>query len=132
MIVLFLITLIMGLSAVFLANALPSHKLNASVREMSAMIRHAHTLAQISGSRQTLSLDLDARRYGIEGRAYKSFDPDITVRVLDPYEGESSRGIYYMIFQPSGGIQGDTIIMGAGKKIVKIEPDPVVGSVVVK
>jgi prepilin-type N-terminal cleavage/methylation domain-containing protein len=132
MIVLFLITLILGLSAVFFANVLPSHKLNASVRELSATIRRAHMLAEVSGSRQTVSIDLDARKYGIEGRGYKSFDPDITVRVLDPFDGESRTGIHNMIFQASGGIQGETIIMGAGKKKVKIELDPVVGTVVVK
>ncbi|MGD0280860.1 MAG: prepilin-type N-terminal cleavage/methylation domain-containing protein [Dissulfurispiraceae bacterium] len=132
MIVLFLITLVMGLSAVFFANALPSHKLNASVREMSSTIRRAHMLAQVSGSRQTLSIDLDARTYGIDGRGYKSFDPDITVRVLDPLTGESRTGIHSLIFQASGGIQGETIILGARKREVKIEVDPVVGSVIVK
>jgi prepilin-type N-terminal cleavage/methylation domain-containing protein len=132
MIVLFLITLVMGLSAVFFANALPSHKFNASVRELSATIRRAHTLAQLSGSRQTLSIDLDARKYGIEGRGYKSFDRDISVRVLDPFAGESRTGIHRLIFQASGVIQGETIILGARKKEIKIELDPVVGPVVVK
>lgn len=132
MIVLVLITLILGLSAVYFSNALPSYKLNASVRELSATIRRAHMLAELSGSRQTLSIDLDAGKYGIEGHGYKSFDPDITVRVLDPFDGESRTGIYHLIFEASGGIQGQTVVMGAGKRRVKIELDPVVGTVVVK
>ncbi len=132
MVVLFLITLMLGLSAVFFANTLPSHKLNATARELSATIRRARALSQIDGARQTLTINLDAKTYGIEGLGYKSIDPDITIKLLDPYAGESRKGTYHMIFQPAGGIQGETIILGTLKKEIRIELDPVVGSVVIK
>jgi general secretion pathway protein H len=132
MIVLFLISLIMGLSAVYFANAMPSTKLNATVRELAATIRYARTLAMIDGKLQTLNIDLDAKRYGIEGRGYKTIDSGITIRVIDPGGAEVRDGIYHVIFQASGGVQGGRIILGSGKKAIGIELDPVVGSVVIK
>ena len=131
-IVLCLISLIMGLSAVFFANTMPSSKLSAAVRELSATIRYARTLAMIDGKLQTLNIDLDAKKYGIEGRGYKSIDSGITIMVLDPSAGELRNGIYHLIFQASGGIEGGTIVLGSGKKAIGIELDPVVGSVVIK
>ncbi len=132
MIVLFLISLIMGLSAVYFSNAMPSTKLNAAVRELSATIRYARTLAMIDGKLQTLNIDLDAKRYGIEGRGYKDIDSGITIMALDPFAGEVRNGTYRLMFQASGGVQGGTIVLGSGKKKVSIGLDPVVGSVVVK
>ena len=111
---------------------MPSSKFNAAVRELSATIRYARTLAMIDGKLQTLNIDLDAKRYGIEGRGYKTIDPGITIMVLDPSAGEVRNGIYHFIFQASGGVQGGTIVLGSGKKLTGIELDPVVGSVVIK
>ena len=132
MIVLFLISLIMGLSAFYFANSMPSSKLSAAVRELSATIRYARTLAMIDGKLQTLNIDLDAKRYGIEGRGYKSIDSGITIMVLDPFAGEVRNGVCRLMFQASGGVQGGTIILGSGKKEISIGLDPVVGSVVIK
>ena len=131
-IVLLLISLILGLSAVFFSNTMPSSKLGAAVRELSATIRYARTLALIDGKLQTVNIDMDAKRYGIEGRGYKNIDPGISILVLDPSAGEVRTGIYHLIFQASGGVQGGTIILGIGKKAIGIELDPVVGSVVIK
>lgn len=132
MIVLVLISLIIGLSAVYFARSMPSIKLGAAVRELSATIRHVRTLAMNDGKFRTLNIDLDAKRYGIEGLGYKSLDPGITIMVLDPSAGEVRKGIYPLVFQASGGVQGGTIILGSGKREISIGLDPVVGSVVVK
>ena len=135
MIVLMLITLVLGLSAVFFANAMPSSKLNAAAREISATIRYAHQLAQVEGSRKVLDINLDTRQYGIEGRGNKNIDPDIAVTVIDPFAGELRNGTYSVLFQPTGTAQGGTIVLSmAGKttKQVRIVLDPVMGSVVLK
>ena len=131
-IVLFLISLIMGLSALYFSNSLPSVKFSAAARELSATIRYARTLALIEGKFQTLNIDLDAKRYGIEGRGYKSIDSGTTIIVLDPSAGEVRNGMYHVIFQPSGGVEGGTIVLISGKKQISIGLDPVVGTVVVK
>jgi general secretion pathway protein H len=129
--VLFLITLILGLSSAFFLNALPSHRFNATVREISAMIRHARTLAFVNGERSILTIDLDSKQYGIEGLASKGLPPDVDIRVIDPVAGEIQSGTYEIYFPPSGGIEGGTIVLSRGKRSVSIQPDPVIGSVII-
>ena len=134
LIVLLLITLIMGLSALYFAKTLPSNTLNATARELSATIRYAHSLSQVEGSNRILTIDMGKKIYGIEGRGYKSMDPAITIKVLDPFAGEITEGTYQFVFHASGGMDGGTIILGSTKikREIKIELDPVVGSVVIK
>jgi len=131
-IVLFLIVLILGLSTIFFANTLPSSRLNATAREMSATIRHAKHLALINGEKQTVTINLDSRNYGIEGVAHKNIPSAITIKVIDPLLGEIRNGEYPIIFSGTGGMEGGTIVLSTDKKTVSIELDPVVGSVVIK
>ncbi len=91
-IVLALVTLILGLSSVFVAGFLPSAKANATGREISGMIRHARSLARLNRESRSVVIDLDNRTYGIEGLATKSFPPEALIRVIDPLSGEIYRG----------------------------------------
>ena len=131
-IVLFLITLILGLSAVFFAGTLPTNRLNAAAREISATIRYARSLSMISGQHQTLAIDLGSKRYGIEGRGHKDIPSDIDIKVIDPLYGEMRNGSYRLEFQPSGGGQGGTIVLWNKKREIRIELDPVIGAAVIK
>jgi prepilin-type N-terminal cleavage/methylation domain-containing protein len=131
-IVLFLMTLIMGMATLFFANVLPSNRLNATVRSVSATIREARSLARINGVSQVVTIDFDSNQYGIEGRGAREFPDGISVKVIDPAAGEVRQGKYQFIFHPSGGIEGGTIVLGNGKKVIAIQPDPVAGSVVIK
>jgi general secretion pathway protein H len=131
-IVLFLVTLILGLSTVFFAGFLPSVKLNATGREISAMIRHARSLAHMSMESQTVMINLDNRTYGIEGLKTHSIPSDALIRVMDPFSGEIIRGKYPIVFHPVGGMGGGTIILSGGKKVIQIEMDPITGAVLIK
>jgi general secretion pathway protein H len=131
-IVLFLMTLILGLSAVFFANALPSNKFNATVRSISTTIRQARSLAQIHGERQTVTIDLDTKQYGIEGHESKSIPAGIYIKVIDPISGEIQTGKYYFMVQAGGSIEGGTVMLWDTKRQASIQADPVVGSVVIK
>jgi len=131
-IVLFLTTLILGISTVFFANTLPSSRFNATAREMAATIRYAKHLASIKGENQTLTIDLDSRTYGIEGHAHKNIPSHINLEVIDPLIGEILKGKYQIAFNVSGGIEGGTIVLYTDKKSVSIQLDPVVGSVVIR
>lgn len=131
-IVLFLITLIVGLSAVFFAGYLPSAKLNAAGRDLSGMIRHARSLARMNMARQTILIDLDNRTYGIEGRGVKVFPSEATVRVIDPFSGEIRRGKYIIVFNPAGGMEGGTIILSHAEKTIMIQMDPITATVVIR
>ena len=131
-IVLFLMALILGLSTIFFANTLPSSRLNATAREISATIRHARHLALINGEKQTMTINLDSRYYGLEGIAQKNIPSGIALKVVDPLLGEVDTGEYPIIFNATGAMEGGTIVLSTEKKTVSIQLDPVVGSVVIK
>jgi len=131
-IVLFLISLILGLSTVFFSNILPSNRFNATIREISATIRHARALSQIYGETKIVTIDLDLKRYGMEGRGAKEIPTDINIKVIDPLSGEIHNGKYQFVLYPTGGIEGGTIVIWNSKRTVSIQPDPVVGAVVIK
>ena len=128
-IVLFLVTLMTGLSAVFISNFLPSVKFNAAGREMSAMIRHARSLARMTMESQTFVIDLDNKTYGIEGSATKNIPQESLIKVVDPFSGEIIHGRYSIAFNPTGNMEGGTIILSARKKVLRIDMDPIMGAV---
>jgi type II secretory pathway pseudopilin PulG len=131
-IVLFLVTVILGLSTLIFANALPSHRLNATVRHISATIKQARSLARIHSQTQSVTIDLDAKQYGIEGYSFKDIPSDIAIKVIDPMAGEVYEGKYYFVSYAGGNIEGGTIVLWTSKKTVSIQIDPIVGSVVIR
>jgi len=131
-IVLFFIALILGLSTLFFANTLPSSRLNATAREISATIRHARHLALVNGQKETVIINLDSRYFSLEGIAQKNIPSGITLKVIDPLLGEVHRGEYPIVIESTGAMEGGTIVLSSGKKIESIQLDPVVGSVVIK
>lgn len=131
-IVMVIIVLILGMSTVFFANALPSTKLNSLTREMSATFRQARALAQNRGERQVLIVDLDGRTFGMAEHTVRAIPPEINIRIVDPVDGSIEKGKYSFTFYSTGGIEGGSILLSYKTRTVTIEPDPVVGSVVVK
>jgi prepilin-type N-terminal cleavage/methylation domain-containing protein len=131
-VVLFLIALIVGLSAVFFGNTLLSAKLNATGRELSATIRQARSLAQLNGTSEAVLVNLDTRRYGIEGRGTRSIPPEIGIKVIDPLLGEVQAGTYRILFEATGGIEGATIDIWNRSRLLRIVTDPIVGTVTLK
>jgi len=127
-IVLFLMTLILSLSAVFFANFIPSVKFNAAGREIPAMIRHARSLARMNMESKTFVIDLDKKTYGIEGLAANQIPPDYAIKIIDPSAGEINHGKYSIMFKPTGGTGGGTIILSMRKKVIFIDIDPITGA----
>lgn len=131
-IVLVLITVILGLGSIFFANSLPSYKFNATVRNISSTIKHARSLARIHEEMQTVTIDMDSKKYGLEGRDPKDIPEGIAVKVIDPISGEIQTGKYHFVLYPTGGMEGGTIVLWNSKKSATIQLDPVVGTVVVR
>jgi general secretion pathway protein H len=131
-IVLFLIGLMLSLATVFFASTLPSSKFSATTREIAATIRHARTLAQLRGEKQTITIDMDSHSYGIDNVGGKNIPPGISIKVIDPRLGDIQTGKYQIDFPATGGIEGGTIVLSNSKKTATIEIDPIVGSAVVK
>jgi len=131
-IVMLLVTLILGISTVFFAGVLPSARFSAAGREVSGVIRHARSLARMNMEKKTVVIDLESRVYGIDGVVSKKFPPDVQVTVIDQVFGEISRGKYPIVFHPSGGVEGGTIIISKNKRVMRIVTDPIMGAVVIK
>jgi hypothetical protein len=127
-----LITLVIGISTVFFANTLTSSTFNTTVRDIASSIRYARSLAQIHGERKTVTIDLDERTFSIEGKGEREIPSDMNIKIVDPLHGELFEGKYQFIANAMGGVQGGTIVLWNEKKTVSIQPDPVVGAVVVK
>ena len=131
-IVLVLITVMVGMSAVFVVGYLPSHKLTAAGREISGMIRHARSLARMNMDSRTVTIDLDNGSYGMEGGGTKSLPTDAAIRIIDPLLGEITRGAYPITINSAGGIRGGTIILSRENKVIRIELDPITGAAMIK
>ena len=131
-VVIFLITLVLGLSTVFFANGMSSTRLSATARELSATLRHARSLAQIHGEKQIVTIDLDSKYYGLEGKGNRGIPHDISVKVVDEMSGEIDKGKYQIQFDGAGTIEGGRIVLSSKKQSISIETDPIVGSVIIK
>ena len=131
-IVLLLMTLILGMSTIFFAGYLPSVKLNATGREITGTIRQARSLARMNMERRTVMIDLDSKAYGIVGLGTRSLPPDVRIRIIDPFSGEIIGGKYPIVFNPTGGMTEGIIILSWGKKVIRIEMDPITGAALIK
>jgi hypothetical protein len=131
-IVLVLITVILGLGSIFFANSLPSYKFNATVRNISSTIKQARALARIHEETETVTIDMDSRKYGLEGRDPKDIPAGIAIKVIDPVSGEVQTGKYHFVLYPTGGMEGGTVVLWNAKKSTSIQLDPIVGTVVVR
>jgi general secretion pathway protein H len=131
-IVITLVVLILSFTTLFFGNALPGARLNSAARELSAMMRYAKILAQNNGEPQTVLINLDTGRYGIEGIQPKNIPEGINIRATDSVTGEVNRGNYAVLFHESGIAEGGTITLWNAKRTLNIEIDPIVGSVILK
>ena len=131
-IVMVLISLIIGISTVFFANTLISSTFNTTINDISSSLRYTRTLAQIQGERKTFTIDLDAKTFSIEGKGTREIPAHVNIKIIDPLHGEISEGKYQFVANAMGAIQGGTIVLWDERKKVSIQPDPVVGAVVVK
>lgn len=130
MIVLFLAMLMLAMGVVAMMNRLPAARLDATAREISALMRQARTLARIQMVKQTLVLDLDARHYGIEGKTSRQIPEEVRLRIDDPLAGDVDKGTYRLGFSPFGGIDGGAIRLTTDGRSITLTPDPVMGFVI--
>ncbi len=131
-IVIVLITLVIGIATIFFANTLSTSKFNTTIRDISSTIRDARSLAQIHGEQKAITIDLDSKTYWVEGKKVREIPSDIQIKIIDPLYGEIFEGKYQIVSNALGGVAGGTIVLWNEKKTVSIQPDPIVGSVVVK
>jgi general secretion pathway protein H len=131
-VVLLLIVLMLGLSAVFMAGRLPSTTIDAAGREICAIIRHARSAAVMEGEDKSVIVDLDAQNISLQGSGYRYLPEDVHILAMDPFSGEIRTGRYLIRFNAYGGFEGGDLLLWNKKKAVKVQIDPVVGAVYLK
>lgn len=125
-------TLIFGLSTVYYVNRLPAAKFDATAREIMATIKYARSLAIANNETKTVTIDIDQRKYSIDGLGVKDIPEEVGIKVKDPFSGEVLQGKYQLTFYAGGAAAGGTIILWRDKKTQNIQLDPVVGAVAIK
>jgi prepilin-type N-terminal cleavage/methylation domain-containing protein len=131
-VVLFLTTLILGLTTIIFASALTSSRFDKTVNDMRTSIRAARHLARKSGKTQILTIDLSKGKYNIRGLKGKEIPTNVHVIIINPGSDEIRQGKYEIAFRPYGGSPGERIIFSGGKKRASIKMDPVLGAVIIK
>ena len=96
------------------------------------MLRFARVLARNNGEPRSVFINLDSGHYGISGVQTRTIPKDIAVKITDPVEGDMTRGEHTITFNESGGAAWGRITLTAGRKVIHIDIDPVLGAVVVR
>ena len=131
--VIFLMTLIVGMSAAVFTRSIPSQQAFSTAREIMATFRQARSEAISRGSWQSVVIDMENRNFGIEGKTAKRKIPDsVSVKIADSVNGTLIGGAYRFVFSPSGVAEGGKILITAGRQKIVLDIDPVVGMVFVE
>lgn len=132
LVVLFLMSLILGISAVFFGNALPSAKQKAAAKEIAATIKYAKHLADAKNQRQIVIFDLDTGSYGIKGGFTKSIPEKNFLAIYESYVNAESvtKGRYSIYYDSTGGSSWDKINLIRDKQTIQIKRDPILTAVI--
>jgi prepilin-type N-terminal cleavage/methylation domain-containing protein len=133
MIVVFLMSLIVSITTIFFAGTLPTAKLKATARDLTATIKYAKHLAYAKNEKQVINIDLDAKSYAIKGREVKNIAPEVVVTVYeaDVNTNPIREGKYSIAYDATGGSSWDAITVSRGAKIITIKMDPILTAVIV-
>jgi general secretion pathway protein H len=133
-IVLFLVSLSVGLVSVHFAGTLSTTKIKSEVRKLSATMRYAKSYAHLQGKEQDIYIDIDEKKYWIEGHNKVVDLPEQVNMTVVMMDYEQYEGKWKISFLSGGGIDTsvDAVILGNEKKQFRINIDPVVGSVIVR
>jgi len=126
-VVLMLITLILGLSSLFIAGRLGYARFDSFVRELTLLLTQARALAQQSGKPVAVVIDMDARRCGFPDRVNREVPVGIGLKAIDSFSNEITRGKYRIVFQIDGIPEEAAIILWSGRKTVEVRTNPVTG-----
>lgn len=127
LIVLFIAAMMLGMGIIGFAGRMPAAKLDATAREISSLMRQTRQLAKTGMEKRTFLVDLDARMFGIEGKAMKKVPDEVQVRVDDDLSNSLHQGSYRITFSPFGALDGETVWITAGRRSISLTPDPVLG-----
>jgi len=132
MIVIFLMSLITGITTIFFANTLPAAKHKAAARELAATIKYARHMAFAKNEKQVVNIDLDAKNYFLEGRTTKSLPSEVSITVHENNLNANPirQGKYTISYNATaGGSNWNSIELARGEKVITIKSDPIMVAV---
>lgn len=127
-VVLFLMTLLAGLSLALFSKRSSSGALDATARELVAVMKRARSASIVTGEMQSVIIDLDSNRFGLEGKGSKAFSRDIVVSVILPPAEEKKEGRHLFNFSPAAGFEDKAILLSSPSRSLLIRIDPVVAA----
>lgn len=127
LVVLALMALILGISAVLLSNTLSGARQKAAAREIVATLKYAKHLAAARNESQIILFDLDAGNFGIKGRRMSRIPEKTKVAI---YESDINaepitRGQYSIACDANGIGQWSRIRLTRGDRMIQIKADPI-------
>lgn len=127
MIVVFLMSLIIGITTVFFGNTLPSARQRAAARELAATIKYARNLAFAKNEKQMIDIDLNGKSYSLNGGKAKSISPEIIVTIYDANTNFNPirEGQYVIAYDTTGSSGWSKITLSRGEKTFTIKADPI-------
>lgn len=131
LVVLAMVSLMVGISTVYFAQALPKTKHKTAAREIAATIKYAKHLAGMTNERQTVMFDLGAGSCGIKGRAGMTIPDETKVLIYTPNINAQpvQKGQYSLHYNSFGMSNWDRIELIRGDKVIRIKADPLLTAV---
>jgi prepilin-type N-terminal cleavage/methylation domain-containing protein len=132
MVVIFLMSLIVGITSVYFANFLPDVKFKAAARDLAATIKYAKNLASAKNETQTVNIDLDNKTYSVGESKTKTIPPELIVKFKETLTDSSpvNEGKHNISYDATGGSNWDTIVLIRGQRTITIKSDPIMTAVI--
>ncbi len=128
--VLLLMALLVSITAVMFANALPRARMNAAAGELTAAVKYARNLARATYEPQTITIDLRARTYSVNGRRPKVLAGDAALAIYERPEAQPvNEGKYTIVYDTTPGSNWSAMILSRGGRRITVKADPVLAAV---
>ncbi len=130
LVVLTVIGLIMALAPIAMYRAMPSLELRTTTRELAAALRNTRSTAIRDNRETTLTLDVEAGWYRLDGRkGERTINPEIKLKLLTATIETEDESVGRIRFFPDGTSTGGQITLARGESTYYILVDWLSGRV---
>jgi len=132
-IVIFLMALITGITAVAFVSALPQARLKAAARDLASTLKYARNVACATNEKQIVHLDLNTASYALNGREPKYLSGNTAVTVFETADQKTvqKEGTYNIVYEAAFGSNWHSISLSRNGKTMIIKADPVLTAITV-
>lgn len=131
LIVLVIMGLVLSITSPLLTKGIDNIKLQTAVRELSATLRYARSMAVSEGKEQVLNMDIDTGKYWLNEKVseLRELPSDIRFININTGEKEVTTGKAGITFYPVGSSSGGVVWMGDQKRKYRLQVRLVTGVV---